>query len=228
MPLEIVHERKSGESAKDFVYRVLKYNITSLILPPNDTIEEFAIATQLSVSRTPVREAILALMREELIEVFPQRSTKVTRIDINIIDQSIFGIKALEDQIIKDACNMIHHGSIDTIKANIEQEKAALEKENIFELATALYKFHNSLFVVFHKEKLFCVFDRFFYHIVREWMLEISMVPFAQLIEHQEAIVNAIKQHNCNDAIMHHTFYVEHLKCDHESLKIAFPSYFLN
>ena len=175
-----------------------------------------------------MREAVISLIREELIEVYPQRSTKVTRIDVNVIDQSIFGIKALEEAIINEACRMIHHHSIDGILKAIEAEEKAAKEGNIFEFASALYNFHFTFFTAFNKQKLFCVFDRFFFHIVREWMLEISLIPIEQIIKEQRALIEAIEDHNCNNALMHHTFYIDYLKCDHESLKTAYGSYFLD
>lgn len=48
---------------------------------PGDRIDQDAIATQLGVSRLPVREAIISLDQEGLIESIPRRGAYVTRLE---------------------------------------------------------------------------------------------------------------------------------------------------
>lgn len=48
---------------------------------PGDRIDQDAIATQLGVSRLPVREALISLDQEGLIESIPRRGAYVTRLE---------------------------------------------------------------------------------------------------------------------------------------------------
>jgi DNA-binding GntR family transcriptional regulator len=73
-------ERKRGEGVK-FVYDILRDEILDLDLPPGSPIDEVQLASRLSVSRTPIREALVRLASEGLVTTLPNRSTVVSSID---------------------------------------------------------------------------------------------------------------------------------------------------
>lgn len=73
-------ERKRGEGVK-FVYQILRDDILNLTLPPGSPIDEIQLAERLSMSRTPIREALVRLAGEGLVTTLPNRSTVVSNID---------------------------------------------------------------------------------------------------------------------------------------------------
>jgi DNA-binding GntR family transcriptional regulator len=73
-------DRKRGEGVK-FVYDILRDEILDLDLPPGSPIDEVQLASRLSVSRTPIREALVRLASEGLVTTLPNRSTVVSSID---------------------------------------------------------------------------------------------------------------------------------------------------
>ncbi|MGB3418435.1 MAG: GntR family transcriptional regulator [Mesorhizobium sp.] len=73
-------ERKRGEGVK-FVYDILRDDILDLVLPPGSPIDEVQLAERLSMSRTPIREALVRLAAEGLVTTLPNRSTVVSNID---------------------------------------------------------------------------------------------------------------------------------------------------
>ena len=73
-------ERKRGEGVK-LVYAVLRDDILNLVLPPGSPIDEILLAEQFSMSRTPIREALVRLAGEGLVTTLPNRSTVVSSID---------------------------------------------------------------------------------------------------------------------------------------------------
>ena len=73
-------ERKRGEGVK-FVYEILRDEIIDLVLPPGSPIDEIQLAERLSMSRTPIREALVRLASEGLVTTLPNRSTVVSNID---------------------------------------------------------------------------------------------------------------------------------------------------
>ena len=46
------------------------------------------------------------------------------------------------------------------------------------------------------------------------------------VVDDVKNMVDALKKRDIKKALMYHTFYIEHLSCDHEILKTAHPSYF--
>jgi DNA-binding GntR family transcriptional regulator len=66
---------------RDEAYRVLRRLILEGQLQPGERLRDQAIAAWLSVSRTPVREALTRLADEALVEMAPNRYTRVRPID---------------------------------------------------------------------------------------------------------------------------------------------------
>lgn len=72
------HRRGSGVS---LVYEKLRNEIIELTLQPGSPIDEVQLANRFSLSRTPVREALVRLAAEGLIVTLPNRATIVSNID---------------------------------------------------------------------------------------------------------------------------------------------------
>ncbi|MFQ6848861.1 MAG: GntR family transcriptional regulator, partial [Clostridium perfringens] len=113
----ILYEKLEKETCKEYVYRVLKDNIMSLELSPGEILSESDLSKKLNVSRTPIREVLIKLKAEKLIEVKPQAGTYVSQIDWNLIEEAIFIRYNLEKEALKEACENF---SEDTL---IEMEK---------------------------------------------------------------------------------------------------------
>ncbi len=75
-----VTERKRGEGVR-LVHGILRDDILNLVLPPGSPIDEIQLAERLSMSRTPIREALVRLSAEGLVTTLPNRSTIVSNID---------------------------------------------------------------------------------------------------------------------------------------------------
>lgn len=74
-------ERKRGSGVK-VVYEMLRDEILDLKLPPGIPIDEVQLAERFGMSRTPIREALVRLAGEGLVETLPNRSTMVANIDV--------------------------------------------------------------------------------------------------------------------------------------------------
>jgi DNA-binding GntR family transcriptional regulator len=78
------------------IHAWLKRAILDLALAPGEPIVEADIAAKFDASRTPVREALLRLADEELVEIRPQRGTYVARLSLPRIEASMFIRQAIE------------------------------------------------------------------------------------------------------------------------------------
>ena len=72
-------ERKRGTGAR-FVYETLRDEILNLTLQPGEPIDEIGLAERLSMSRTPIREAIRKLELEGLVLMIPRKGAEVAQI----------------------------------------------------------------------------------------------------------------------------------------------------
>lgn len=69
-------------SLADFAYRAIRRQLVLLDIRPGDPINDIALAAELGVGRTPVREALKRLETDHLVISYPRRGTFATVVDV--------------------------------------------------------------------------------------------------------------------------------------------------
>jgi len=110
------------------VQEALRDAIVTLALAPGEFIDKEAVCNRLGVSRFPVSEALGRLADEGLVEVLPQRGTRVNRIDIAACRQASFIRRALEVEATGAIAPRIDDGFIARLASNLLEQKRAVEK----------------------------------------------------------------------------------------------------
>ena len=88
--------RSNKKSLSNLVYRDLKEKILKNKLLPGDKLIEMEIASDLGVSRTPVREALKKLEEDGLVTSFPRKSFIVSKISVKEAKNLYIVRKSLE------------------------------------------------------------------------------------------------------------------------------------
>ena len=83
------------------VFERLRGMIIALELPPGSPLSRAALAGQFGVSSTPIRDALMRLEEEGLVDVFPQYATVVSRVDVRLAQQAHFLRQAVELEIVR-------------------------------------------------------------------------------------------------------------------------------
>lgn len=83
-------------SLTETAYLALRERVLSGTLRPGVEFSELELADQLSMSKTPVREALGRLVAEGLIEAFPRRGYRVTPVTVKDIND-LFTIRAMTE-----------------------------------------------------------------------------------------------------------------------------------
>jgi GntR family transcriptional regulator, rspAB operon transcriptional repressor len=104
-------------------YQQLRHDIIQGRLLPRTLVSEADIAAHLGVSRTPVREALIKLSGEGLIEVYPQRGTFVAPIKLAEVFDSQFVREALECAAIEKAVPRIDDSQVAALWKNLELQR---------------------------------------------------------------------------------------------------------
>lgn len=146
-PLAVVLGAKGlpGEgSLVDQIYELLRKLIVDLSLPPESALVEQEVASVLQVSKTPVREAIIRLSREGLVQVVPKSGSYVTAVSLDRYLEACFVRTQLEVGCAKRLA-VLGVGLADQVKLKAlltEQEDAIQQDDNarFFELDEALHK----------------------------------------------------------------------------------------
>jgi DNA-binding GntR family transcriptional regulator len=85
------------------IYAVLRREIVTLKLEPGTKLSENELASRFGTSRAPVREALIRLGEDGLIDVRPQRGSFVSRISLKAMERARFTRAALEIAIVQRA-----------------------------------------------------------------------------------------------------------------------------
>lgn len=126
------------------IYALLRRRIIDLSLPPESALVEQEVASVLEVSKTPVREAIIRLSREGLVQVIPKSGSYVTAVSLDRYLESCFVRTQLEVGCAKRLATL-GVGLADKVKLKAlltEQEDAIKQEDNarFFELDERLHK----------------------------------------------------------------------------------------
>jgi DNA-binding GntR family transcriptional regulator len=76
-----VRRRAGGKTLTERAYQELEERIVTLQLKPGEFISEYALAHDLKIGRTPIREALQRLSREDLVTILPRKGILVSETD---------------------------------------------------------------------------------------------------------------------------------------------------
>src|SRR6202049_2215078 len=117
--------RPRAATAASRIYSELRSELVSLQRRPGEPISEAEIALSYGVSRTPVREAILKLSDDGLVEIFPQSGIFVSRIPLAALPEGIIIRKALEETTARLAAERATSSQILILHAILARQREA-------------------------------------------------------------------------------------------------------
>ncbi len=104
-PLPILSKIDRRQPRTGQVCEALRSAILDLRLKPGAPISENGICRQTSVSRTPVREALIRLAQEGLIDIFPQHGSFISKISAARVVEGLFVRQTLELAMLRKAAD---------------------------------------------------------------------------------------------------------------------------
>lgn len=189
----VIPDRVVGDSVRDFAFKVLKENIVSLELKPGTLISENEIANELGISRTPVREAIIALNKANIIEILPQRGSYVALIDTKMVEEARFLRRVLDSAVIEVACESDDLETLGKLEENIHLQEFYLERnmaEKIYELDN---DFHRLIYVLAKKDIIYEMRSTIMIHFDRVRALSMETVKDMKIVNDHREMLEAIK-----------------------------------
>jgi DNA-binding GntR family transcriptional regulator len=183
------------------VFERLRGMIISLALPPGSPLSRNALAQQFGVSSTPIRDALMRLEEEGLVEVFPQYATVVSRIDIGLAQQAHFLRHALELEIVK-ALALDHSEQLpDELNRAIAMQQKLAKAGDFEKFMAADNDFHQRLYAATGNQELWDLVRSRSGHIDRLRRLHLPSPGKAQdIVRHHRLIAAAIGAGKPEDA----------------------------
>lgn len=130
---------------KERVYHTLRELIASGEIPPGSQIDERELAERLSISRTPLREAVGTLAREGVVEYRPYRGHFVRVFTAKEVSDLYEVRKVLEALAVRLAVQKLSDESLTSLLTILDEVHLALEQEDMKKLSQADRKFHSTI-----------------------------------------------------------------------------------
>lgn len=215
------------ESTREFVYRFLKTNIMHLRMPPGTALTEQDIATLLSVSRTPVREAFIQLSQEHLLDIVPQKGTYVSLIDLDSVEESKFLRETLEKTVIKIACRQFPADKLFELQSCISIQELCLQEHNYLKFYELDEQLHRTIFAGCQKARIWNAMQQMNTHYNRVRLLNLaSNLDFNELLQQHKNLVQAIREQDVTLGSKTIALHLNRVKLDLIELSREYPGYF--
>lgn len=223
----ILHRKSRGSSVRAQVYAMAQEAIVALEFTPGQPLSEKELSIQYGVSRTPVREALLQLADDGLVEIFPQAGTVVSRISIQGVTEAQFIREVLECAALRRAVERVSAADVRKLELNLERQRDAHAREEFETFYTLDEAFHQALVERSGYPGVWRVAQRAKVHLDRARRLSLPAVStIGGLIEQHANILARVGERDTAGA---EAVLTEHLRMvlqDLPALRAKYPHYF--
>ena len=130
------------QSLTDKAYDYVRGAILNGTLPVGTVLAEGALADELGISKTPVRQALQLLRTEGLLEVGPRRQLVVRGLTAEHRNEILRIREALEEIAVETACRVMSIDHIDILRLTLLRQKRAADAQDEEEFLVLDERFH--------------------------------------------------------------------------------------
>ena len=193
-PVLSIHQPEAADatSLSDQAYYRIRELIVTLELAPGSLVSERDLMLRLELGRTPVREALRALARERLIEVYPRRGMFVSTVDV----RDLAGLSEVRLTLEPSAARLAAERATDADRARITILLKELEhirdKPDERALIDLDQRIHRHIYECTHNAFLAATLNEYYVLTLRIWFLALDRVARLEdaIREHRELLLS--------------------------------------
>ncbi|BCJ95566.1 transcriptional regulator [Anaerocolumna cellulosilytica] len=219
-------ERMEKETAREYAFRVIKYNIISLELTPGSMVSENELAEEMGISRTPVREALIELSKLKVVEIYPQRGSFISLIDNELVEEARFVRLLLEQTMVMESCDAASEENLLALEEILRLQDFYLERGAKDKLLQLDNEFHELLFTINNKKFTYDLISGMMTHFDRVRRLSLSVIKDSKNISDHKKLVDAIRNKDKELAKEVITDHLSRYKLNKIELMEQYPAYF--
>ncbi len=209
------------------IYRHLHAAILSNSLPPGTALQDKLLCAEFHVSRTPVREALIRLAEDELVDIFPQSGTFVSRIKAAAIPEALDIRQALEALAVGRAATLAEPADIACLDQILARQASLAQAGDTASFHDADELFHETIGAIADRPGIWTIVKQVKVQIDRTRRLTLP-VPgrMIQVVAEHRQVRDAIA---AADAASAQTAMARHLNVvipDLARLRGQYPAYF--
>ena len=192
------------------IYSLLRNLIIAVRLMPNQFLSEKDVATELGLSKTPVREAFIRLADEGMVRIVPKSGTYVSPIDFARANEGYFIWRSLEaacaaEVAVKRAMDDIYY-----LRENLSRQKDALDTDDYLAFYHSDNQFHDAMFRIAGYPSAMSLIETAKFEVdrIRNLKMRYRLAPVQEVHGEHVAVVDAIAKRDPSGA---HSCMMNHL-----------------
>lgn len=218
----------NSNSLNDVTYNRIRKDIMNMTLEPGMNVSVQKLSERYGVSRTPVREAIVRLQQSGLVEIYPQRKTVVSKIDLERVYEEWFIRTSLESAVVDAFIRRCSELVADTMQELISKQKKYLDKEYFGEFYSKDNRFHQLIFETAGQALAWKTIENVASHYNRIRLLHGKINGVGSIIDEHQRMVAAARKRDSEEmrkAVMEYSNnFLEQVK----SMSKQYPHFFSN
>jgi DNA-binding GntR family transcriptional regulator len=185
---------------KDLVYERLREALIDLTFAPGEPLREAALVERFGVSKTPIREALVRLERDGLVEVAPYRGARARTYSPDDLRQLYEVREILQTESVRRAAESLDGELGDALTRNVESSAAALKRGDEKAVSEQLDEFDELLLGQLRNGMIADLLDRLQAHLKRIGAVGSEPDRFRASVEAHRAILTAVTAHDAASA----------------------------
>lgn len=178
--------------ARDRAYHDLRYRILTGRLAPGTTLLETELAALLSLSRTPVREAVIKLEEEGLVEVRPRHGVTVKALSLQDFGHILNVFSALEVRAVElAAARGLTEPEAQALTRMLDQMEAATAAGDITRWSDIDDEFHAAIVALCGNQRLQDAISAFWGQQYRARLMILPLRPLPEDSDREHRLILA-------------------------------------
>lgn len=218
---------RSAAKTSDIVYRDLHKAIVTMELAPGAPVLERKLTEQYGVSRTPVREAVLRLVEDGLVEVAPKSGTFVARIPLSVVREALVARRALEEVTVRAATELSSESQIMQMRAIIQQQQEMADAGDEEAFHQADDTFHASIAAAARYPGIWKMIQQVRIQVERYRRLTLPQNGrMPMVVKEHTVVLDAMAARDADAAVARMNEHLDKLQLDISIFRDLWPDYF--
>jgi GntR family transcriptional regulator, rspAB operon transcriptional repressor len=208
------------------VFELLRERIISLELSPGTVLSRAALAEEFRLSSSPIRDALIRLEDEQLVEVFPQHATVVSPIDLSLARQAQFLRRSVELEVVRTLAEAHDPRLVHQLEDIVARQETMLEANDLQEFTSGDQLFHRKMYEAARLPDLWVLVRRQSGHLDRLRRLHLPTPGKAvSILRDHRLILRAIADRKPEDAQRHLREHLSSTLSHVDEIRARFPTY---
>jgi len=211
-------------------YNEIRYRIMHNKYTPGQKVSEKTISEELGIGRTPVREAIIRIERDGLIDVIPQSGTYISQIDLLAASNARYVRQVLEVEIMLEATAKMTEHDYAALEENLSEQTRVQGLKDPDAFFDADEEFHKLFYKAAGREAVWDWLQTVNMQLNRfRWIrLKVTDLNWATLLDQHRQILSAVHERRIDDVRFNITAHLRLMLSERKYLLERFPDYFTN